>query len=124
MWLYIFAVIPLLKTSEAQPPIFQEDSAVLTCTADALPEPTVVWLKDKKLLNDTNKYTITTAWTEKLDLTSSLKFRVTSSDYGDYVCEIRNSAGTSQATISLKELGRLNKLLGFHGVISMYCFCV
>uniref|UniRef100_A0AAV2MDY0 Ig-like domain-containing protein n=1 Tax=Knipowitschia caucasica TaxID=637954 RepID=A0AAV2MDY0_KNICA len=70
-------------------------SAVFTCTARGVPEPTVTWLKNGRLLKTDANVSIS-----KNNSTLSIA-RITADDEAIYQCIAENSAGTNQASARL-----------------------
>lgn len=92
---------PEVTNTVSVAPVFGDDLAILTCEADALPEPTVTWWKDKTSLDKIGKFDVNTSWTG-LNVKSVMQFSVEQpSDYGSYTCVIRNAVGTTEVIISL-----------------------
>uniref|UniRef100_A0A665TLF0 Immunoglobulin superfamily DCC subclass member 3 n=1 Tax=Echeneis naucrates TaxID=173247 RepID=A0A665TLF0_ECHNA len=70
-------------------------SAVFSCTASAVPEPHLIWLKNGKLLTPSGNVKLTNGNTT-LAIT-----RITPEDEAIYQCIAENSAGTNQASARL-----------------------
>ncbi|KAK0155557.1 Immunoglobulin superfamily DCC subclass member 3 [Merluccius polli] len=70
-------------------------SAVLTCSAQGVPEPHIIWLKNGKILSPGNNVKLTN------NNTTLAVTRITAEDEAIYQCIAENSAGTNQASARL-----------------------
>ncbi|KAM4600947.1 immunoglobulin superfamily DCC subclass member 3 [Polymixia lowei] len=70
-------------------------SAVFTCTAQGVPEPHLIWLKNGKILSPGDNVKLTN------NNTTLAVTRITSEDEAIYQCIAENSAGTNQASARL-----------------------
>ncbi|CAF4048068.1 unnamed protein product [Rotaria sp. Silwood2] len=87
-------------------------TAELHCYVSAIPKPTVIWMKDNKLLPSSSRYqSILNEQIPSSSFSSNLLFEailyvynVTKSDYGIYQCKVENKLGIDMTQIILTGL--------------------
>ncbi|XP_011404665.2 PREDICTED: receptor-type tyrosine-protein phosphatase delta-like isoform X2 [Amphimedon queenslandica] len=82
--------------------VIQPLQAQFNCSANAIPQPTIQWIRNGTILSSNAKYTITTTNSTSTDRSSTLTiFDSTPVDAGDYYCFVNNNVKTVNVSATL-----------------------
>ena len=82
--------------------VVQPANASFTCAANAVPLPTIQWMRNGGLLSSNSNYSIATANSSLTDISSTLTvLSSTPLDAADYYCVVTNSVGTVNTSATL-----------------------
>ncbi|XP_074593289.1 neurotrimin-like [Brevipalpus obovatus] len=100
---------PLIWTSNARVGAPLDGVAQLTCTVDAYPNPTILWLRasDNQIIEESPKYSLSSSKIGifKHEVRLTIK-KIQSSDFGGYICVAKYILNEASAKIALYEVPR------------------
>ena len=99
---YSLAVIPDITQIPTDITVVQPLPAQFNCSANAIPQPTIQWMRNGAILSSNAKYDITTTNSTSTDRSSTLTIlSPTPLDAGDYYCFVNNSVETVNVSATL-----------------------